>query len=109
MNVAVRRPDREDRLEGDDEPMTQNLKLKAAIRRSANLRPVKLVAIGLVAAQRPVWRTQPVVPVVCHGLNRKDHDRQSNQRPHLHQCGSIWRWNDAVCITSTKLVHDLPT
>ena len=79
MNMAVRRLDRQDRLKGDREPMIHNQQLKSAVRRSANLRPIKLMAVGLAAAQGTIGRAQSVVPVVCYGLDRKHCDRHGYQ------------------------------
>jgi hypothetical protein len=71
MNVTVRRLDRQDRLKGDREPMIHNQQLKPTVRRSANLRPIEFMAVGLAAAQGTIGREQSVVPVVCCGLDRK--------------------------------------
>ncbi len=51
--------------------MIHNQQLKPTVRRSANLRPIEFVAVGLAAARGTIGRAQSVVPVVCCGLDRK--------------------------------------
>src|SRR4030095_4693989 len=62
----------------DREPMVHNQQFKATVRRPANLRPVELMAVGLAAARGTIGRKQSVVPVVCYGSGRKQHDSQDN-------------------------------
>jgi hypothetical protein len=107
MNVAVGGLDRQDRLEGDRQPMIHDQQLEVTVSRPANLRPIELMAVGLAAAQGAIGRAQSVVPVVCRGLDRERHDRQDNQAAPIGERSSRPPQNHAGLATSATHVATL--